>query len=138
MGQPDSSAVPCATTPSTFAHSTYKMTSTGVGQSHGCSYLFYKVCIGVGLVLGAFCGGTLVGVCAMARPGLCQPTALEKLSVVPWVLFGNPISTIPRVLTWTREWSRRDLLEPHWHLGPVAVESHLQGQGNGTAIIDDF
>jgi ribosomal protein S18 acetylase RimI-like enzyme len=91
-----------------------------------------------GLVLGAFCEGTLVGVCGMARPGLCQPTVLEKLSVVPWVLFGNPISTIPRVLTWTREWSRRDLLEPHWHLGPVAVESHLQGQGIGTAMIDDF
>jgi GNAT superfamily N-acetyltransferase len=91
-----------------------------------------------GLVLGAFCEGTLVGVCGMARPGLCQPTVLEKLSVVPWVLFGNPISTTQRVLTWTREWSRRDLLEPHWHLGPVAVESHLQGQGIGAAMIDDF
>jgi ribosomal protein S18 acetylase RimI-like enzyme len=91
-----------------------------------------------GLVLGAFRASTLVGVCGMARPGLCQPTVLEKLSVVPWVLFGNPLSTIPRVLTWAGEWSRRDLLEPHWHLGPVAVESGLQGQGIGTAMIDGF
>jgi GNAT superfamily N-acetyltransferase len=91
-----------------------------------------------GLVLGAFCESTLVGVYGMARPGLCQPTALEKLNVVPWVLFGNPLSTIPRVLTWGREWSRHDPLEPHWHLGPVAVEFRLQGQGIGTAMIDDF
>jgi hypothetical protein len=25
---------------------------------------------------------------------------------------------------------RRDPTEPHWHLGPVAVDSHLQGQGS--------
>ena len=74
----------------------------------------------------------------MARPGRCQPTVLEKLGVAPSILFGNPLSTIPRVLTWTGEWSRRDLLEPHWHLGPVAVESRLQGQGVGTVMIDDF
>jgi hypothetical protein len=91
-----------------------------------------------GLVLGAFCESARVGVCGMARPGLCQPTVMEKLGVAPSVLFGNPLSTIPRVLTWTGEWSRRDLLEPHWHLGPVAVESRLQGQGIGTAMIDDF
>lgn len=91
-----------------------------------------------GLILGAFCESTLVGVFGMARPGLCQPTVLEKVSVVPWVLFGNPLGTIPRVLTWVGEWSRRDLLEPHWHLGPVAVDSHLQGKGIGTAMIDNF
>ncbi len=91
-----------------------------------------------GLVLGAFCESALVGVCGMARPGLCQPTVMEKLGVAPSVLFGNPLSTIPRVFTWTGEWARRDLLEPHWHLGPVAVESRLQGQGIGAAMIDDF
>jgi ribosomal protein S18 acetylase RimI-like enzyme len=91
-----------------------------------------------GRILGAFSESALVGVCGMARPGLCQPTVLEKLGVAPSVLFGNPLSTIPRVLTWTEEWSRRDLLEPHWHLGPVAVESRLQGQGIGTVMIDDF
>src|SRR5262249_55277602 len=45
-----------------------------------------------GLILGALRDGALVGVCGMARPGLCQPTPLEKLSVVPSVLFGNPVS----------------------------------------------
>jgi GNAT superfamily N-acetyltransferase len=91
-----------------------------------------------GLILGAFCESTLVGVCGMARPGLCQPAVLEKLSVAPSVLFGNPLGTMLRVSTWVGEWSRRDLIERHWHLGPVAVESRLQGQGIGSAMIADF
>jgi len=33
----------------------------------------------------------MVGVCGIARPGFCQPTLLEKLSVVPAVVPGNSI-----------------------------------------------
>jgi ribosomal protein S18 acetylase RimI-like enzyme len=91
-----------------------------------------------GLILGAFHDGTLVGVCGMARPGLCQPTLPEKLSVVPSVVFGNPVGTPLRVLRWVGEWSRRDPTDPHWHLGPVAVDSHLQGQGIGGAMLAAF
>lgn len=91
-----------------------------------------------GLILGAFRDGTLVGVCGMARPGLCQPTALEKLSVIPSVVFGNQLGTPLRVLRWAGEWARRDPTKPHWHLGPVAVDSHLQGQGIGGAMLADF
>ena len=91
-----------------------------------------------GLILGAFRGGSLVGVCGMARPGLCQPTLMEKLSVIPSVVFDNPLSTPMRVLRWTGEWARRDLAEPHWHLGPVAIDSHMQGQGIGGAMLLDF
>src|SRR6516165_9975184 len=91
-----------------------------------------------GLILGAFRDGSLVGVCGMARPGLCQPSALEKLRVVPSVVFGNPVSTPLRVLRWVGEWARRDPAERHWHLGPVAVDSHLQGQGIGGAMLVDF
>ena len=81
-----------------------------------------------GLILGAFREDNLVGVCGMARPGLCQPAALEKLSVVPSLILGNPLGTPLRVLKWVGEWARRDLTEPHWHLGPVAVDSHMQRQ----------
>jgi len=91
-----------------------------------------------GLIWGAFRDGTLVGVCGMARPGLCQPSALEKLRVLPSVVFGNPVGTPLRVLRWVSEWARRDPAEPHWHLGPVAVDSHLQGQGIGSAMLVDF
>ena len=91
-----------------------------------------------GLILGAFRDGRLIGVCGMARPGLCQPATLEKLRVIPSVVFGNPLDTPLRVLTWVGEWARRDLVEPHWHLGPVAVDSHLQGQGVGSAMLGAF
>jgi ribosomal protein S18 acetylase RimI-like enzyme len=91
-----------------------------------------------GLILGAFRDGSLVGVCGMARPGLCQPTPLEKLRVAPSVVLGNPVGTPLRVLKWVGEWARRDPTEPHWHLGPVAVDSHLQGQGIGSAMLGDF
>ena len=74
----------------------------------------------------------------MARPGLCQPSALEKLRVVPSVAFGNPVGTPLRVLRWVGEWARRDPSEPHWHLGPVAVDSHLHGQGIGGAMLAQF
>src|SRR6185436_5975080 len=91
-----------------------------------------------GLILGAFRDGSLVGVCGMARPGLCQPTPLEKLRVAPSVVLANPVGTPLRVLKWVREWARRDPTETHWHLGPVAVDSHLQGQGIGSAMLADF
>ena len=91
-----------------------------------------------GLILGAFRDASLVGVCGIARPGLCQPTALEKLQVLPSIVFRNPVSTPLRVLTWVRAWARLDPQDPHWHLGPVAVEPDLQGQGIGSAMLADF
>ena len=51
---------------------------------------------------------------------------------------GNPLSTPLRILHWVGEWSRRDPGELHWHLGPVAVDSRLQGQGIGRAMMADF
>src|SRR6516225_5629423 len=77
-------------------------------------------------ILGAFSSGALVGVCGMARPGFCQPALLEKLRVLPAVVWGNSLGTPLRVLRWAREWTRRDPVESHWHLGPVAVDPRLQ------------
>lgn len=91
-----------------------------------------------GSILGAFSGGTLVGVCGMARPRLCQPAFLEKLRVLPALVRGNSLGTPLRVLRWVGEWARRDPSESHWHLGPVAVDSHRQGQGIGTAMLRAF
>jgi len=63
---------------------------------------------------------------------------LEKLGMLPSVVFGNPPGTTLRVMTWAGEWARRDLAEPHWHLGPVAVDPQLQGQGIATAMLTAF
>jgi len=91
-----------------------------------------------GLIYGAYRDSALLGVCGIARPGFCQPALLEKLSVVPSVVFGNPVDTTLRVLHWVGEWARRDPARLHWHLGPVAVDRRVQGQGIGSAMLTAF
>lgn len=91
-----------------------------------------------GLVLGAILSNKLVGICGMARPGFCQPGMIEKLRVLPTAAAGNPVTTPVRILKWVGEWARLDPSEPHWHLGPVAVEPCLQGRGIGTAMLNAF
>jgi GNAT superfamily N-acetyltransferase len=91
-----------------------------------------------GVIMGAFRDNVLLGVCGMARPGSCQPTLLEKISVLPSLVIGNPMETPIRVLRWVDAWARRDPKQPHWHLGPVAVDSHLRGQGIGGAMLSAF
>ena len=91
-----------------------------------------------GVIMAAFRDGVMIGVCGMARPGRCQPTLMQKASIVPSVIYGNPLGTAIRVLRWTGEWARRDPAETHWHLGPVAVDAHLHGQGIGGAMLGAF
>jgi GNAT superfamily N-acetyltransferase len=91
-----------------------------------------------GLIYGAYRGEDPVGVCGIARPGFCQPAFLEKLCVVPPVVFGNPVDTALRVLNWTGAWAHRDPATPHWHLGPLAVDPSVQGQGIGSAMLTAF
>ena len=91
-----------------------------------------------GLVVGAFNDAKLVGVCGMARPQSCQPRMMEKFRVLPKVVLGNPIVAPLRILKWVGEWARRDPKEPHWHLGPVAVDSGLRGRGIGRAMLARF
>jgi ribosomal protein S18 acetylase RimI-like enzyme len=91
-----------------------------------------------GTIVGAFDGETMTGVCAIAPPAHCQPTALEKIEVFPSMVFGNKLGTPLRIMSWVGEWARRDPTEPHWHLGPVGVEPDLQGQGIGSAMVADF
>ena len=91
-----------------------------------------------GNVIGAFGERSLVGVYGMTAPGECQLKSCEKLRMVPAIFFENSLGTTMRVSRWTSEWSRRDLRGPHWHLGPVAVDSHLQGQGVGGTMLAAF
>jgi ribosomal protein S18 acetylase RimI-like enzyme len=91
-----------------------------------------------GLIIGAFRGGAMVGVCGMAPPGRCQPALGEKASILPAIVFGNAIGVSLRVVRWVGEWARRDPADTHWHLGPVAVEPELQGHGIGRAMMAAF
>ncbi len=78
--------------------------------------------------------GTIVAVWGTADPGKCQPGGLQKLRLLPAVLVCGP-RTASRALTWLNEWSSRDLKEPHHHLGPVGVDTHLQGKGIGSRVM---
>jgi hypothetical protein len=91
-----------------------------------------------GGVFGAFGREKMVGVYAMTAPGQCQLKICEKLRMVPAIFLGNSLSTLIRVTRWTGEWSRRDPSDLHWHLGPVAVDSHIQGQGVGCKMLAAF
>jgi len=91
-----------------------------------------------GVIGCALCDGSLVGVCGMVPPGNCRPKALEMLAMLPPLVARNRIERVLRIMRCVREWARRDLAEPHWHLGPVAVDPRLQGHGIGTALLTSW
>jgi ribosomal protein S18 acetylase RimI-like enzyme len=132
---PASSAAVCATIPSTFG------IEDAERRSRSLVRFFGPVLRGLyrrGVILGALQEGRLVGVCGMARPGLCQPTLPERLTIFPSLVLGNPLGTPLRVLSWVRAWAGRDPNEPHCHLGPVAVDSRLTSRGIGGAMLAAF
>jgi ribosomal protein S18 acetylase RimI-like enzyme len=80
--------------------------------------------------------GVVVGVTGVAPVGTCQPTVTQRLRLLPAVVALGP-RTAARVGSWISAWAKRDPDEPHVHLGPLAVDAHLQGQGIGSLIIDE-
>ncbi|HSJ18013.1 MAG TPA: GNAT family N-acetyltransferase [Solirubrobacterales bacterium] len=78
--------------------------------------------------------GTLVGVTGVAPPGTCQPTGRQRLRMLPTMAMLGP-RTASRVVRWVSTWAERDPDEPHVHLGPLAVDAPVQGQGIGSAIM---
>lgn len=80
--------------------------------------------------------GRVVGVCGLIAPGECQPTTSQRLRMIPGVLrlgFGPA----RRAMSWLGAWAKHDIAEPHWHIGPVAVDPALQGQGIGSALMTE-
>ena len=84
-------------------------------------------------------GGALVAVAGVAPAGTCQPTAtqIQRLRSLPNVIAIGP-STAVRVGKWLAAWSERDPDQPHSHLGPLAVDAHLQGRGIGSEIMNEY
>lgn len=91
-----------------------------------------------GRVVGAFQNGTMVGVCGMMRPGCCQLAPLEKVTLLPKLLWHCGFKGTGRFLAQFGNWSRHDLPTPHWHLGPVGIVPELQGKGIGSQLMRDF
>jgi ribosomal protein S18 acetylase RimI-like enzyme len=78
--------------------------------------------------------GELVGVCGQLAPGDCRLTAVQSIRIAPTIAASGP-RTMTRTLRWVAAWGRRDPAERHEHLGPVAVDRHLQGLGIGSAML---
>ena len=81
-------------------------------------------------------GGVIVGVCGMAPPGACQLSASKRERAAAADQGGS--SSMMKVLEVLAEWDRHHPDEPHWHLGPVAVEPDLQGIGIGGKMLGRF
>jgi ribosomal protein S18 acetylase RimI-like enzyme len=81
--------------------------------------------------------GSILGVCGMMPPGLCQPGLGRQLRLLPALLALGPRDA-GRTMSWFGAWSKHDPDERHWHLGPVAVDAHLQGRGIGSMLMQAF
>jgi ribosomal protein S18 acetylase RimI-like enzyme len=78
--------------------------------------------------------GELVGVCGRLPPGACRLSPIQSLRMAPVLGTAGP-RTLVRSLQWVGAWGKRDPEERHEHLGPVAVDRHLQGLGIGSAML---
>jgi len=87
--------------------------------------------------LAAYRDGALVGVLSAAPPGACTPSLLQQLRMAPSLLRFKP-ETLARVARYGAAWQQHEPKERHWHVGPVAVEPALQGQGIGSAMLARF
>ena len=81
--------------------------------------------------------GVIVGVCGMMPPGECAPDLGQQLRLLPTLLSLGPRVAV-RLMRWLGAWQRRDPEERHWHLGPLAVDAHLQGEGVGSRMMQVF
>jgi GNAT superfamily N-acetyltransferase len=81
--------------------------------------------------------GDVVGVAGRAEEGACMPNTVQKVRLAPGMLAIGPRTSL-RTTRWMTAWANRDPTEPHSHFGPLAVDTHLQGQGIGSALLGDY
>ena len=93
--------------------------------------------MGHSLILARHPDGTILGVLGMAAPGRCQANGKQKMKLSLGLLPLGPLA-LSRSLRWVGTWEKSDPKERHWHLGPVAVDAHLQGMGIGTKLMRVF
>ena len=79
-------------------------------------------------------GNRLLGVAGRAPPGTCWPPMATRFRMAARLLSPN-LPQLWRLGRWLHACEQRDLPEPHWHLGPIAVAIGRQGQGLGTRML---
>lgn len=81
--------------------------------------------------------GWIVGVCGLISPD--EPHFVSLRCVVrmaPRAVLA-PVASM-RGAVWMRTWQNVHPREPHWHLGPVAVDAPLQHLGIGSRMLSAF
>jgi len=89
------------------------------------------------LPLLALDGDRLVGVLGRFPPGTCHTPILRQLRFALAMRSTN-VSELLRLWRWLSDTEARDLSQPHWHLGPVAVMPGRRGQGIGSQMLRAF
>ncbi|SHN51296.1 Ribosomal protein S18 acetylase RimI [Geodermatophilus obscurus] len=87
-------------------------------------------------LLGAWQGDRLVGIAAYTSSRHCRPDRGQWLRLPPTLVRAGPRA--PRLLRWLAAWSGRDPGTPHSHLGPVAVDPLVRGQGVGSRLLAEY
>ncbi len=82
-------------------------------------------------------GQVIIGVSGLAPPGACKPSLTAKLRMLPMLASVGP-RRMKRLVEWMSAWGKRDRDEPHWHLGPVAVDLPLQRLGFGGLMLEEY
>lgn len=80
--------------------------------------------------------GTVVGVMTMTGPGECHLPSPHEAMLSGTYVEGPQVAA--RVERWLQAWRERHPEERHWHLGPFAIETRLQGQGVGSELMRVF
>ncbi|WP_289042460.1 GNAT family N-acetyltransferase [uncultured Aliiroseovarius sp.] len=88
-----------------------------------------------GKLLGTYAQGDLVGVLGMIRPNRCRPGWREKARFARGLLPYVPLPTLWRAYRWLTAWAHHDPVDPHWHIGPLAVHPTHQRQGIGRGLM---
>jgi len=87
-----------------------------------------------GHIYAAFVEQQMVGVFGFLPPKRCQPSIIDAVRLLPSILRSNHLIGLVRVAIWLSTWAKLDPKEPHWHLGPLAVDPQWQQLGIGTQL----
>ena len=81
--------------------------------------------------------GQLVGVLGQFPPGTCRTSVGQQLRFA-FALRSVSVGELWRLWRWLGASEARDLAEPHWHLGPVAVDPSRRREGIGSQMLRAF
>ena len=81
--------------------------------------------------------GQLVGVLGQFPPGTCRTSVGQQLRFA-FALRSVNLVELWRLWRWLGASEARDLAEPHWHLGPVAVDPSRRREGIGSQMLRAF